>query len=414
MLAVLGFIVFLVIVGILLNDLATWTKKRALCPHGVRGGKVQNLCAICVQEQKALEEKERRERELRERQKHITAAADELRCSEASRLKSMLNDSKLSFSIEQLRSMSPWNFEDVVARMFERMGFTIQQTPKVKDGGRDAILTKDGKKFLLECKRYKDGSVSGEPQLRGLHSAMTTDRADGGYFVTAGGFSKDAVAFSKTVKIKLVNQYDLIRMMLESSPDATKVDTYKVMCRTCGEIVNHRLTSKLYVKCCNGHGVAPTSSVEQIFAAIRQQKLAATQERQCKGLVGFTKSETEERRRKGLVGFTSKSEFFAPAVDAIEASPKQAIAFLNRGNTHAQKGQYDRAIADYSEAIRHNPKDANAFYSRGNAYAQTGGYNYAIPDYDEAIQLNPNFAEAINRRAEAVARRNEFSSLNKR
>ena len=244
----------------------------------MRRGKVQNLCAICVQEQKAVEEKERRERELQERQKHITAAADELQCSEASRLKSMLNDSKLSFSIEQLRSMSPWDFEDVVARMFERMGFTVQQTPKVKDGGRDAILTKDGKKFLLECKRYKDGSVSGEPQLRGLHSAMTTDRADGGYFVTAGGFSKDAIAFSKTVKIKLVDQYDLIRMMLESSPDATKVETYKVMCRTCGEIVNHRLTSKLYVKCCNGHGVAPTSSVEQIFAAIRQQKLAATQE----------------------------------------------------------------------------------------------------------------------------------------
>lgn len=121
-----------------------------------------------------------------------------------------------------------------------------------------------------------------------------------------------------------------------------------------------------------------------------------------------------KRRRAGLVGFTSKSEFFAPAVDAIEANPKQAIAFLNRGNTHAQKGQYDRAIADYNEAIRLNPKDANAFYSRGNAYAQTGGYNYAIPDYDEAVQLNPNFAEAINRRAEAVARRNEFSSLNKR
>src|SRR5262249_36069203 len=204
MLQLLGFIGFLVVGGLLVNDL----EKLAKCPHGVRGGKVQNLCAICVEEQKAIEEKKRREqelqepskkeaeeqilrdRELQERRKRITALADELQRSEASRLQWMLNNSKLLFSIEQLRSMSPWAFEDVVARTFERMGFTVQQTPKVKDGGRDAILTKDGKKFLLECKRYKDGSVSGEPQLRGLHSAMITDSADGGLFVTAGGFSR--------------------------------------------------------------------------------------------------------------------------------------------------------------------------------------------------------------------------------
>jgi tetratricopeptide (TPR) repeat protein len=399
MLELLGFIGFLVVGGLLVNDL------EKLCPHGVRGGKVQNLCAICVQEQKAIEERHRLEQELLERQRRLTAAADELQRSEASRLESMLNDSKLSFSIDQLRSMSPWDFEDIVARMFERMGFTVQQTPKVKDGGRDAILTKDGKKFL-ECKRYKDGSVSGEPQLRGLHSVMTTDRADGGYFVTAGGFSKDAIAFSKTVNIKLVDQCELTRMMLECSPDATKVDTYKVMCRTCGEIVNHRLTSKLDVKCCSRHRVAPTSSVEQIFAAIRRAK-----------------------KRTAIKGVSS--EFFAPtglspdfsaataekpkqpgdcaiAVGAMGANPKEAIALLNRGNAYAQKGQYDRAIADYNEAIRLNPKDANALHSRGNAYAQTGAYNYAIPDYDEAIQLDPKNAFAFFNRGNAYMEKGQY------
>jgi hypothetical protein len=82
------------------------------------------------------------------------AAADDLKRSEASRLQ------KLLLGIEELRSLSPWDFEDIVAQMFERMGFTT------------------------------DGAVSG-------------------FFATAGGFSKDAIAFSRTVPMVLVDEMSL-------------------------------------------------------------------------------------------------------------------------------------------------------------------------------------------------------------
>ena len=38
-----------------------------------------------------------------------------------------------------------------------------------------------------------------------------------------------------------------------------------------------------------------------------------------------------------------------------------AIAFTNRGNAYERKGQYDRAIRDYTEAIRLKPGYAIAF-----------------------------------------------------
>ena len=47
-------------------------------------------------------------------------------------------------------------------------------------------------------------------------------------------------------------------------------------------------------------------------------------------------------------------------------------AFLNRGNAYGDKGDFDRAIADYNEAIRLDPKYAVAYNNRGIAYRDKG------------------------------------------
>jgi tetratricopeptide (TPR) repeat protein len=75
-----------------------------------------------------------------------------------------------------------------------------------------------------------------------------------------------------------------------------------------------------------------------------------------------------------------------------------AIIFTNRGNAYNSKGDYDRAIQDFSQAIRLDPKCAYAFNGLGNAYNAKGEYDRAIQDYDQAIRLNPNFAYAFNGR----------------
>ena len=45
-----------------------------------------------------------------------------------------------------------------------------------------------------------------------------------------------------------------------------------------------------------------------------------------------------------------------------------AVAFTNRGISYKRKGQWDRAIADFSEAISLKSDDAHVFNNRGNAY----------------------------------------------
>ena len=48
-------------------------------------------------------------------------------------------------------------------------------------------------------------------------------------------------------------------------------------------------------------------------------------------------------------------------------APQQAIGYSNRGVAYRQKGDGDRAIADFNEAIRLDPTFAAPFYNRGLA-----------------------------------------------
>src|ERR1051325_10816181 len=52
-------------------------------------------------------------------------------------------------------------------------------------------------------------------------------------------------------------------------------------------------------------------------------------------------------------------------------------------------GDYDAAIALYSEVIKANPKAALAYNGRALAYRQKGDLSKALADFDQAIRLQP-------------------------
>lgn len=116
-------------------------------------------------------------------------------------------------SLQFLRSLTSEIFEDEMAEVFRRLGYEVKQTPYVNDHGRDAIMHKDGKKFLLECKRYAAGRTSGRPELQKFHSAIMTDKADRGFFVTTGGFTTGAKKFAASEPIGLISGETLLKIM---------------------------------------------------------------------------------------------------------------------------------------------------------------------------------------------------------
>jgi tetratricopeptide (TPR) repeat protein len=81
----------------------------------------------------------------------------------------------------------------------------------------------------------------------------------------------------------------------------------------------------------------------------------------------------------------------------------QAMAYDARGKVYFDKGDYDRAIADYDQAIKLKAGYTDAYKSRGDAYEAKGDHARAIADYDLALQLDPTLVEARQDRDRAQA-----------
>ena len=78
-----------------------------------------------------------------------------------------------------------------------------------------------------------------------------------------------------------------------------------------------------------------------------------------------------------------------------------AILYINRGSILHSKGNYDRALEDYSQAIELDPKYALAFVNRGIVYGNMGDFDRAIENYDRAIELDPKSVYAFINRCDA-------------
>lgn len=97
--------------------------------------------------------------------------------------------------------------------------------------------------------------------------------------------------------------------------------------------------------------------------------------------------------------------------------PIDAFAYYNRGLAYADKGDYDKAISDYTKAVELDPKLAGAYNGRGNAFYDKGAFDNTIADYNSAIQLTPKWAVLYYNRGNAYLKLGDFtnaeSDLNK-
>jgi len=70
-----------------------------------------------------------------------------------------------------------------------------------------------------------------------------------------------------------------------------------------------------------------------------------------------------------------------------------ALALYERGKEYAAKGDYDRAIEEFSTAIKIDTDYFKALFQRGIAYYKKGNYDKAIEDLEAVLKIEPNNAE---------------------
>ncbi len=155
--------------------------------------------------------------------------------------------------LEFLMSLSPAQFEDAIAIMYRQLGYAVTQTAISNDFGRDAIVNKEGKKYLVECKRYAVDVPIGRPALQKFYAAMVGDKADGGFFITTSTFAHTAVRYAKDTNITCIDGRALSVLMLQAYPNDSE-SLYRVLCCECGEKIMFDLNKPAQEKLCrNGH-----------------------------------------------------------------------------------------------------------------------------------------------------------------
>jgi tetratricopeptide (TPR) repeat protein len=77
---------------------------------------------------------------------------------------------------------------------------------------------------------------------------------------------------------------------------------------------------------------------------------------------------------------------------------KSTYTYILRAEVFLAKGEFDRAISDYSEAIRQEPEEHEFYQKRGDAQRAKGDFDRAIADYSEQIRIVSFFLDAYKNR----------------
>ena len=138
-----------------------------------------------------------------------------------------------------LTGMSWQDFERLVADAFTRNGFIVQEKGGAQaDGGVDLVLQRPviggsgATRYLVQCKQWKSKKVD-VATCRELLGVVAASAADGGFVVSAGGFTRDAIAFCAGRPIEFVDNARLHLMMrspvtllpVEGASSAARVGT---------------------------------------------------------------------------------------------------------------------------------------------------------------------------------------------
>ena len=115
-------------------------------------------------------------------------------------------------SLEGLMSLSPGEFEKLVANIFKANGHQAQVLGGSSDHGVDiVVLSNEKEKWIVQCKRYS-GSV-GEPVVRDLYGAMSHEGAQRAYLVTTGSFTTQAQVWAVGKPIVLYDGPALVNLI---------------------------------------------------------------------------------------------------------------------------------------------------------------------------------------------------------
>jgi restriction system protein len=120
--------------------------------------------------------------------------------------------------IDVLLNLSPYEFESLIAELFNEMGYKVNLTKRTHDDGIDILAVNKNitkvEKVIIQCKRYKKNiSVK---DIRELIGVVEIEKATKGIFCTSSSFTNSAIKLQKeSNRVELISGQDIIKLCNE-------------------------------------------------------------------------------------------------------------------------------------------------------------------------------------------------------
>lgn len=151
--------------------------------------------------------------------------------------------------LKSIRDLSWQEFEWLVSEAFSRKGYRVtERGGSGPDGGVDLEMHKDGRKTIVQCKRWNATEV-GVSLVREAYGVMTAEGADECIFVASGIYTKHAQQFANGKPIQLITGKDLLELIQGIKFPATlhatpAKDSAALTCPDCGSSMVRRTAKR--------------------------------------------------------------------------------------------------------------------------------------------------------------------------
>lgn len=118
-----------------------------------------------------------------------------------------------SHSLGPVLKLSLPEFSHRLAEGFTRRGYSVVENGEgAAHLGVDLVFLKDGRMYFVQCKHWRTFQIDAQP-LKELRALMNTNDVAGGYFVTAGVFTREARTFAAAANIELIGGSQLLAFL---------------------------------------------------------------------------------------------------------------------------------------------------------------------------------------------------------
>jgi len=107
---------------------------------------------------------------------------------------------------DALFDLTPRQFEELIAEIWDRFGYQVELTARTRDHGRDIVAIKKSEvetKYLIECKRYRSTHKVGVSIVRALFGVKVHEMATKAILATTSTFTRDSREFLDNHKWEL-------------------------------------------------------------------------------------------------------------------------------------------------------------------------------------------------------------------